>query len=141
MTDQRSKANEKLLKGITWGHSRGYTPLVAAAPRFTETHPGITINWEKRTLQQFADYPIEELTKTYDLLIIDHPWVGRAATLGCVLPLDKYLPAAYLKEQAEHSVGYSHHSYEYAGHQWALAIDAATPVASYRADLLAQANE
>ncbi|MBS1660447.1 MAG: extracellular solute-binding protein [Bacteroidetes bacterium] len=131
---------EKVLKGITWGHSRGLTPLLAAAQRYSELHPGITIHWEKRTLQQFADYPIEKLTETYDLLIIDHPWVGTAASLGCVLPLEEHLPAVYLKEQAESSIGYSHHSYEYGGHQWALAIDAATPSASCRVDLLDQAG-
>ncbi|HVS98552.1 MAG TPA: extracellular solute-binding protein [Puia sp.] len=130
----------KVLKGITWSHSRGFTPLVAAAQRFGELHPAVSIVWEKRSLQQFADYPIEALTDDYDLLIIDHPWVGRAATLGCVLPLDEHLPAAYLADQAANSVGYSHHSYAYHGHQWALAIDAATPVASYRSDLLRQAD-
>ena len=132
--------SETLLRGITWGHSRGYTPLVAAGQRFSEMHPGVSISWDKRTLQQFADYPIEELTKDYDLLIIDHPWVGRAAALNCVLPLDQHLSAAYLKGQADNSVGYSHHSYNYEGNQWALAIDAATPVASYRADLLLTAG-
>src|ERR1700743_1385036 len=132
--------SEILLKGITWGHSRGLTPLLAASQRFSELHPGVTISWEKRSLQQFADYPLERLTGQYDLLIIDHPWVGRAASLGCILPLDDRLPAAYLKEQAEHSVGYSHHSYQYAGVQWALATDAATPAASFRADLLQQAG-
>jgi multiple sugar transport system substrate-binding protein len=132
--------SEIQLKGITWGHSRGYTPLAAAAQRFSELYPGVTISWDKRTLQRFADYPIERLTEDYDLLIIDHPWVGRAAGLGAVLPLDKHLPAAWLKEQADNSVGYSHHSYNYDGHQWALAIDAATPVASCRADLLARAG-
>ena len=132
--------SEILLKGITWGHSRGLTPLLAASQRFSELHPGVTISWEKRSLQQFADYPLERLTGQYDLLIIDHPWVGRAASLGCILPLDDRLPAAYLKEQAEHSVGYSHHSYQYEGRQWALAIDAATPAASFRADLLQQAG-
>lgn len=128
------------IKGITWGHSRGYTPLVAAAQRFTELHPDITITWEKRTLQQFADYPIEELIRIYDLLIIDHPWVGTAAETNAVLPLDQYLPAEYLDDQATNSVGFSHQSYYYGGHQWALAIDAATPVASYRADLIAKAG-
>lgn len=131
---------EMTLKGITWGHSRGFTPLAAAAQRFSELYPGVTITWDKRTLQQFADFPIEELTKDYDLLIIDHPWIGRAATLGCILPLDKHLSESWLEEQAENSVGHSHHSYNYDGHQWALAIDAATPVASYRADLLAAAG-
>lgn len=125
-----------VLNGITWGHSRGYTPLVAAAQRFGELHPGVEIHWKKRTLQEFADWPIEALTADYDLLIIDHPWSGRAAATRCVLPLDEYLSAEYLQDQERNSTGYSHLSYRYGGHQWALAIDAATPVASYRADLL-----
>src|SRR6185437_2561050 len=78
-------AGTKILKGITWGHSRGFTPLVAAAQRFNEKHPDVSIVWEKRTLQQFADYPIERLIREYDLLIIDHPWVGTAAAQNCVL--------------------------------------------------------
>ena len=131
---------EKVLKGITWGHSRGITPLLAAAQRYSELHPGVTITWDKRTLQEFADYPLEKLTSVYDLLIIDHPWVGCAASKGCVLPLDQYLSPEYLKEQSENSVGYSHHSYHYEGHQWALAIDAATPAASCRMDLLRAAG-
>lgn len=133
--------SEKIeLKGITWGHSRGYTPLVACAQRYAELHPEISITWKKRTLQEFADFPIEQLVHDYDLLIIDHPWVGCAAATGCVLPLDQYLPEAYLDDQLKHTVGYSHLSYYYEGHQWALAIDAATPVASYRKDLLEANN-
>jgi len=131
---------ENILKGNSWGHSRGITPLLAAGQRWSELHPGVEVQWDKRSLQQFADYPIEALTEEYDLLIIDHPWVGRAAALGCVLPLDKYLSPEYLKDQAENSVGYSHHSYNYEGHQWALAIDAATPAASCRKDLLEAAR-
>lgn len=129
------------LKGITWGHSRGYTPLVACAQRFSELHPHINITWKKRSLQEFADFPIEQLVHDYDLLIIDHPWVGCAAATGCVLALDQYLSADYLKEQSVNSVGASHNSYQYKQQQWALAIDAATPVASYRKDLLFQANQ
>jgi multiple sugar transport system substrate-binding protein len=125
-----------ILCGITWGHSRGITPLYAAAQRFSELHPDVEINWSKRTLQEFADYPIEKLTKKYDLLIIDHPWMGRAAATKCLLPLDEYLPKKYLEGQLKNSVGQSHLSYHYDGHQWALAVDAATPVASYRVDLL-----
>lgn len=125
-----------VLNGITWGHSRGITPLFATAQRFSELHPDVEINWKKRTLQEFADYPIEKLTKEYDLLIIDHPWVGCAAATKCVLPLDEYLPKKYLDDQLKNSAGYSHLSYYHSGHQWALAVDAATPVASYRSDLL-----
>jgi multiple sugar transport system substrate-binding protein len=129
-----------VLNGITWGHSRGITPLQALSQRYSELHSGIEIKWKKRTLQEFADYPIEKLTEAYDLLIIDHPWVGCAAATNCVLPLDQYLPKEYLKDQLDNSVGQSHTSYNYNGHQWALAVDAATPAASYRQDLLTENN-
>lgn len=127
-----------VLKGITWDHSRGLVPLQAAAQRFGELYPNVQIQWEKRSLQAFADYSIEKLTETYDLLIIDHPWVGSASVTNCVLPLNEYLPGDFLKELEAHSVGASHNSYCYDGGQWALAIDAATPVASMRTDLFAQ---
>jgi multiple sugar transport system substrate-binding protein len=99
-----------ILNGITWGHSRGITPLLAASQRYAELHPGVEINWKKRTLQEFADFPIEKLTKDYDLLIIDHPWVGCAAATHCVLPLDEWLSQSYMDDQLNNSVGHSHSS-------------------------------
>src|SRR5436190_1974685 len=129
-----------VLYGITWGHSRGITPLLAVSQRYSELHPGVEIRWKKRTLQEFADFPIEELTKDYDLLIIDHPWVGCAAATHCVVPLNEYLSPQYLDDQLNNSVGYSHLSYNYNNSQWALAIDAATPAASFRKDLLDKNN-
>ncbi|WP_300598186.1 extracellular solute-binding protein [Niabella sp.] len=130
--------NKMVLKGMTWDHSRGIVPLQAAAQRFNELHPNVQIVWEKRSLQAFADYSIEKLTESYDLLIIDHPWAGSASVTNCVLPLNEFLPEEYLKALQQHSVGASHDSYFYDGGQWALAIDAAAPVASMRADLLQQ---
>jgi multiple sugar transport system substrate-binding protein len=124
------------LRGITWDHSRGYTPMVATAQRFHELHPDVEITWEKRSLQAFGDFPLQKLVDKFDLLIIDHPFVGYAASHPVLLPLDDYLPAEYLQDQAANSVGASHESYIYGGHQWALATDAATPIASYRPDLL-----
>ena len=97
-----------VLNGITWGHSRGISPLLAASQRYAELYPGIEINWKKRSLQEFADFPIEKLTEEYDLLIIDHPWVGCAAATGCVLPLNEYLDEKYLADQLNNSVGDSH---------------------------------
>ncbi|ANH80248.1 ABC transporter substrate-binding protein [Niabella ginsenosidivorans] len=129
-----------LLKGITWDHTRGMVPLQAAAQRFSELHPNVEICWSKRSLQAFADYSIEQLSEEYDLLIIDHPWVGSASVTGCVLPLNEYLPKELLATLEANSAGASHQSYAYNGQQWALAIDAATPVASMRADLLEAHN-
>lgn len=129
-----------VLKGITWNHSRGYVPMVATSQRFSEMNPGVEIVWEKRSLQQFADAPIQELAKRYDLLVIDHPWAGFAADKHILVPLEQHLPAGYLDDQARHSVGQSHESYNFSGYQTALAIDAATPVASYRKDVLDRAG-
>ena len=125
------------LNGITWNHSRGYLPLVATAQRFMERNPGVTIDWQKRSLQAFADEPIERLAERFDLIVIDHPFAGYAAARPTLVPLDEYLPAVYLADQAANSVGPSHASYNYGGHQWALAIDAASPVSSWRPGLLA----
>ena len=129
-----------ILKGITWGHSRGITPLLDFSQRFSELNPTIEIQWTKRSLQEFADFPLEKLTQQYDLLIIDHPWVGCAAATESVLALEQYISQEYLKDQLENSVGGSHQSYAFNQHQWALAIDAATPAASYRADLFEKNN-
>ncbi len=128
------------LKGITWDHSRGFTSIVAVSQRFHELNPNVEITWQKRSLQAFADEPINELAKRFDLLIIDHPWAGFAARTGTILPLDEYLDKNFLQELAENSVGKSHESYTYNGHQWALAIDAATPIAASRPDLFEKLN-
>ena len=128
------------LKGITWRHTRGYLPMVATAQRFTELNPEVSIRWETRSLQQFADSPIQELAKNFDLLVIDHPFSGYAAAHNVLVPLGEYVPASFLLDQASQSVGRSHVSYEYGDHQWALAIDAATPISGWRPDLLEQSN-
>jgi multiple sugar transport system substrate-binding protein len=125
-----------LLRGMTWNHTRGYLPMVATAQRFSELHPDIEIVWEKRSLKAFEEFPVEKLAADYDLIVIDHPFSGYAAKHGPLLPLDEHLPAAFLADQAANSVGQSHTSYNFGGHQWALAIDAATPVSFWREDLL-----
>lgn len=128
----------KRLKGITWNHTRGLLPMVATAQRFTELNPDVEISWEKRSLQDFADSSIEELAKKFDLLVIDHPWTGFGAKKEVILPLSDHLNAAYIQEQEDNSVGLSYESYVFGNKLWALPIDAATPVAAARLDILAQ---
>jgi multiple sugar transport system substrate-binding protein len=130
-----------ILRGITWGHSRGLVPMVATAQRYSELHSGVRVQWELRSLQAFADQSIEALARSYDLLVIDHPSIGEAAAHGLFLPLDAHLPPAFLEDQARHSVGQSHPSYTHTGHAWALATDAATPVSAARPDVLARHGE
>lgn len=124
------------LKGITWGHSRGFTSIVGVTQRYAELHPGFDITWEKRSLTEFESKPIDELAGEYDLLIIDHPWAGFAAAHNVLLPLDDWLDADYMADQRANSVGGSCASYNFDGFQSALAIDAASPVAVWRPDLL-----
>lgn len=124
------------LRGITWGHTRGFVPMVATAQRYEELHPEIEIVWKKRTLQEFADKSVTDLAMEYDLMVIDHPWTGHAAAQKMVIPFDDFLPEAFLADQRENSVGQSYASYNFEGKQWALPIDAATPVAASRPDLL-----
>jgi multiple sugar transport system substrate-binding protein len=129
------------LRGTTWKHTRGLLPMLATAQRFAETHPNIEIAWETRSLQSFADEPLEILAERYDLLVIDHPSCGRAAAGGFLLPLDETLPTDLLRDLEENSVGESCASYGYAGQRWALPIDAAAPVSFCRSDLLELAGE
>ena len=124
---------------MTWDHSRGFDPMVATSERFGETRPGVSITWERRSLQAFADRPIKEMASDYDLMVIDHPHVGEVARGGELLPLDSLGHDAELVRLASRSVGASHRSYEFDGRQWALAIDAATPVAAFRSDIIENA--
>jgi multiple sugar transport system substrate-binding protein len=128
------------LTGITWDHTRGYLPMVATAQSFGELYPHVSITWQKRSLQAFADAPLPELASRFDLMVIDHPSIGEAVHHDLLVPLDEYLPGAFVEDQAVNSVGESHDSYNYEGHQYALAIDAATPVAGWRPDLLERAE-
>lgn len=128
------------LTGITWNHTRGFLPMVATAQRFSELHPEVSISWQKRSLQQFADAPLADLAARFDLMVIDHPSIGEAAHLNLLLPLDEHLPSNFLADQAANSVGQSYRSYTIGGHQYALATDAATPIAGWRPDLLARAG-
>ena len=127
-----------ILNGITWNHSRGFVSVVATAQRYCEMHPDVEIHWKKRSLQEFADAPIQNLAEQYDLLVIDHPWAGFAAASEILVALQEHIPAEFLQDQADNSVGQSHASYMFDDNQCALAIDAATPVAAYRPDLLEQ---
>lgn len=129
------------LKGITWNHTRGFTPLAATAQRFEDTHPGIEISWRKRSLAEFADLSITDIAREFDFIVIDYPFAGNAAADGYLLPLDEYLPDTFLTDQAANSVGKSHESYGFGGHQWGLATDAAAPAASWRPDLLDQLGQ
>lgn len=125
------------LKGMTWSHPRGYDPMVACS-KLWEQQTGVNIEWEKRSLQDFESFPVEELAREYDLIVIDHPHVGQITAENCLAPLD--VPGRQAERDAlvKGSVGQSYPSYRWQGRQWAFPIDTATQVAAWRPDLLDQ---
>jgi multiple sugar transport system substrate-binding protein len=129
-----------VLRGVTWDHVRGLAGLEATAAAYAAARPGVRVAWTTRSLQAFADQPVEELARRFDLIYLDHPALGQAVARSCLVPLDGHLDEATLAEQAEGGVGRSAESYELAGHRWALATDAAAQVAAYRPDLLERAG-
>ena len=125
------------LKGMTWDHPRGYDPMIATSNEFSLKNSGnITISWDKRSLQAFADRPIEEMTDEYDLIVIDYPHVGEVAAKNLLAQFDTPSYDDKLSKLKSESVGRSFESYRVDDHQWALPIDAATQVAAYRKDLI-----
>ncbi len=125
-----------ILTGIAWDHSRAFPPLVATAQRYEETHPGIRVHWQKRTLDEFGHKPIDQLVRHFDLVVIDHPWAGFCFEKNLIHDLKPLAPATALAELEIGSIGWAFNSYCYNGKLLALPIDAATPAPSWRPDLL-----
>lgn len=121
---------------MTWSHPRGYYPMVACSAIWRE-RTGVVIDWDQRSLQDFESYPVEELARAYDLIVIDHPHVGQITAEACLAPLDVPGREAEREALAAGSVGASYRSYAWEGRQWAFPIDAAAQVLAWRKDLLA----
>jgi multiple sugar transport system substrate-binding protein len=124
-----------VLRGMTWDHPRGVGGLRASDALLLERH-GVAVHWEARSLLAFGDQHVADFASEFDLMVIDHPHVPDAVEAGAILPLDEYLGAPLLVDLERESVGRSHESYRYRGHQWALGVDAAAQVSAFRPDLV-----
>ncbi|MFG5379958.1 extracellular solute-binding protein [Yoonia sp. R2-816] len=118
------------LKGMTWDHPRGYLGLEAASATYA-AETGVSIHWDRRSLQAFADEPIEGIAENYDFIVLDHPHVGLVADTQSLLPLPQP------DNPEEVSLGGSLESYIWRDQLWAYPIDAACQVAVKRPDLCA----
>lgn len=125
-----------VLEGITWDHDRGILPLLETTDRFVKLHPNIRINWKCRSLKEFGDYPVEELAKKFDLLLIDHPFSGEAYQHNILIDFNRFLSAEQMAVRKEQEIGRTHQCYNYEGSQMALSVDIAAMVSAYRKDLL-----
>jgi multiple sugar transport system substrate-binding protein len=120
------------LRGLTWDHPRGYRGLVEVA--LSGGTPSVV--WERQALEGFEAGPSEDQARQYDLVVVDHPAVGAAASEGWLVPMEELFSDEELSMWAGESVGQSFESYSFAGHQWALPIDAAAQVGAWEAHAL-----
>jgi multiple sugar transport system substrate-binding protein len=123
---------QTLIRGIAWQHRRAIDPMLAASAEYEHAHRDIRIAWEARSLQGFEFTSVAELAGAYDVIILDHPFVGEVAESGCLADLTPFLP-----QQADAEfLGPSLQTYRYGGALWAVPVDAACQTAAYRPDLL-----
>ncbi len=125
------------LLGLTWDHPRAKDGLYPATAAFMRANPDIDIRWETHPLRGFESTPIEDLARRYDLIVLDHPFMGDVASSRCLLDLFAYAAPLGLDDLRADTVGLSFATYEYGGY-WAVPIDAACQVAVYRGDRLAR---
>lgn len=122
--------------GLTWDHPRGRNALEAASG---DLGGGDTVRWEVQSLEGFESAPIDELSRRYDLLVLDHPHLGDALAARSIRPIDELYSPAQVQEWTDAAVGPSIASYRMDGHLWALPLDAATQVSVRRRDLVTTA--
>src|ERR1700681_2600769 len=82
---------ETILMGLTWDHPRGYAPLINGAPEYEKRNPGLKIRWDRRTLREFGEAPIEQYEDRYELVIVDHSFVGFDAAQEVLVNLAPFL--------------------------------------------------
>ncbi|WP_230280928.1 extracellular solute-binding protein [Croceicoccus sp. Ery15] len=121
--------------GLTWDHPRGYNALARAAV----DAKGLTLQWDRHSLEGFESAPIGELCDRYDLVVLDHPHVGEAIAADCLIPVEELFGADEIAAWQDAIAGPSLASYHYAGKHWALPLDAATQVMAWRADRIVEA--
>ncbi|WP_203256936.1 extracellular solute-binding protein [Hyunsoonleella ulvae] len=124
------------LKGIAWDHPRGYEPLIATSKAFQENNPNVNITWKVRSLKEFGDTPIEDLIENFDIITIDHPYMGQAHKKGLLLQLENYITPEALDALKQQALGKCFDIYNCEDHFYATPIDAAALVASYRKDII-----
>jgi multiple sugar transport system substrate-binding protein len=112
--------------------------MAAASSAYRAERPEVTVTWDARPLALFNDQPVWEIEAGYDLVYVDHPMTGAIAQREALVALDTVLPPDTLARIAAESIGASHRSYQWNGHQWALGVDAVTQVAAVRTDRLAR---
>jgi multiple sugar transport system substrate-binding protein len=139
LSNKKNSTTLPRLKGSTWGHPRGFAPLISLSQNKPELFAA-EVTWDIRTLQQFADHSLVDLANNYDLIILDHPFIGAVSDSNLLIPLDTLLENEYLEDQRRNAVGPAYESYLWNDHVYALPIDVAGHVSAARKDLFDKHN-
>ena len=123
-------------RGLTWDHPRGHAALTRAAEDIATLRGAPLLRWDRQKLEGFESQPVGELAREYDLLVLDHPHIGEAAALDCLVPLEDLFAAEQIAGWQARTIGRAMESYRWAGRHWALPLDVATQVMAWRPDLL-----
>lgn len=121
------------LVGLTWDHPRAYEGLAEATRQYHAQQDAIFVTWERHSLRGFESAAIEESAARYDLVVLDHPFMGDAVRSRCLLRLDDVESVRRAIDE-DPFVGPSLSSYRFADGLWALPIDSACQTAAYRRD-------
>ncbi|MET4428085.1 hypothetical protein [Mycolicibacterium sp. 624] len=130
---RRPGAGGRPLRGITWDHPRGVAALSACAAQFRR-ETGIAVEWTSRPLKAFEEVPIVDLAGDYDLVALDHPFIGDAVAGGALAALDDFWSPDDIADRVTDSAGPSHASYQWDGRLWGGAVDAACMVSAHQQD-------
>ena len=132
------------LRGRTWSSKRGYGGLAASGAAYARIRPDVRVQWEQLDFdalfldsrRQFAAGSVD-----FDLLMLDHPWVGEFAVNRWLVDLDQLLGPEQRRDLEDDADPASLQSYRYEGGLWSLPVDAACQILSYRPDLVGSAAE
>lgn len=93
------------------GPSRGYQGLYVATDAYEKFGPNVRVVWEKHSLRGIEAHPIGDLAERYDLIILDHPFMGEAYDQKCLVDLSGYEDDIGLDDLSSDVVGKSYESY------------------------------
>ena len=110
------------LRVLAWGHPRCWRPLAAAGVTYSADFD-VEIEVSVRSLADFGD--AVPCSRDIDIVLIDHPHLGKAAADGQIVALDGLLDATTIAERVAAAIGPSGVCYEHAGQTWAIPVDAA----------------
>jgi len=125
------------LSVLNWNNRRATAPVAAAIAAYQKIKPAVEVSQVIRPLSDFEHQGIEEVAKTHDIVIFDHPFCGAIAASRCFVALDEELPEVTSASAAGSYIGPSLNTYRFKGKVWGLPIDGATQHALVREDLLA----